>query len=205
MIRQVYTIFFLLLSFSAKSQLNKGTWLVGGSGGFSSGKETFVNNSTNTSISNTNSTNTNIGISTNIGYFIIDKLAVGLSPYYGLAKSSTYLQDGTPEATSNTVHYEIGPFVKYYFLDSEKPFNFFVETSYQLGIIRDGYFLGNPAQGSVNNFSISCGPVIYFNSSVGLEFAVGYDRYKESVFSIGPNYITTSLQISIGFQIHLTK
>ncbi len=48
------------------------------------------------------------------------------------------------------------------------------------------------------------GPVIFFNTSVGLEFLLGYsssiedikDRYKNSI---------QGFQIGIGFQIHLEK
>jgi hypothetical protein len=63
-----------------------------------------------------------------------------------------------------------------------------------------------PTKGSINTFSASAGPVIYFNSSVGMEFLLGYYSRKEVIQQNGDiiNH-QKGFQIGIGFQIHLEK
>ncbi len=77
------TIFFItIINFPAKCQLNKKTWLAGGTGSFYSNNNTYVYPTANGS-----GKEINIDISANIGYFIIDKLAVGLAPTYFFYKA----------------------------------------------------------------------------------------------------------------------
>ena len=73
--------FILSLSFftiNSFAQLEKGTKLVGGSGSFYSYTENYSNNQ---SYSQT-AKYTNIDLNVTMGYFIIDKLVVGIKPSY---------------------------------------------------------------------------------------------------------------------------
>ena len=183
---------FLLISFSvAKSQIDKAIWLVGGSGSFSSTKNTF--NSPNYSQT---SDVVGIKISPNIGYFIFEKLAIGLRPSFSKDKAQVTTAAG---GYTNVNRFEIGPFVRYYFLNKEKPYNILTDISYQTGL-----YAFRSDKGTNNTFSASVGPVIYFNSSVGLEFLLGYYRRNEKVKEVFET-IQEGFQIGIGFQIHLEK
>ena len=75
------------------------------------------------------------------------------------------------------------------------------EINYQYGL-----YSFKPTKGNSNTFNALVGPVIYLNTSVGLEFLVGYYSTTETIKQIGE--ITTKqngFQFSIGFQIHLEK
>ncbi len=189
----ILSFFASTLLFYANAQLTKGNWLVGGSGSFLSSKNSY-------SSSNFNSTSDRIDImvSPNIGFFFIDKLGVGLRPSFSKYKEEV---NGPGGLTSNVSRFEFGPFLKYYFLKIDKSFNLLADLSYQYGL-----FSSKPTTGNINKFSASAGPVIFFNSSVGLEFLVGYYQRKEVIKQNGD--ITTNqkgIQVNIGFQIHLEK
>ena len=182
--RLLLICFLLLPIFNAtNAQLTKGNWLVGGNGSFSSTKY----NSTVTASYN----QTYIQISPSIGYFIIDKLAVGLRPGYSYSKAET----GTNNYAQNV--FNIGPFVRYYFLEPDKRVNILTEASYQHTISK---VTDNPSVPS-NGFSFLAGPVIYFNPTVGLEFTIGYNTFRYG----GESTSSNTILLGLGLQIHLEK
>jgi len=196
-----HLIFIILffVAFVAKSQLNKKTWLVGGSGSFNSYKENYQSN-----IVETVYKVTDVTISPNIGYFIVDKFAVGLKSTLSWRKDKG-VSTNVVGNSSTTLRVDYGPFVRYYFLDKGKSVNILADLSYQFGNVK---FKGID-KGSRNNFSIMAGPAIYFNSSVGLEFLFGY-RYeseKETTTTHPNPYKDTKkgIQLGIALQIHLEK
>jgi len=157
---------------TANSQITKGDWLLGGSISFSSLK---------TSSTATGQYNqTNFQISPLIGYFVKDKFAVGVNPSYSFGSINYY-------NIRNSI-IEIGPFSRYYFLHTDNIFNLFAEGSYSYGIIIGK---GPGATQKSNTFSIAGGPVLYFNTSIGLEFIFAYS--------------TTKVRIGIGLKFHLER
>lgn len=94
----------------------------------------------------------------------------------------------------------MGPFIRYYFLKPENRANILVESSYQYQFRKD-ISPGSDSKLSANIFMISAGPVIYFNSSVGVEFTIGYSSQKYSGITGSNN----TIQTSIGLQVHLQK
>lgn len=76
------------------------------------------------------------------------------------------------------ITFGFGPFLRYYFLGVNKQFNVHTDGSYQYNIEQSGGFSSSNStpdpvpitQYSKNTFSIAAGPVIYFNTSVGLAF-----------------------------------
>jgi hypothetical protein len=182
---------FTLSLISAQAQLTKKNWLVGGTGSFTSTKNSYSN-------SNYYQTSdvTDIRISPNIGYFIIDKFAVGLRPSFSKNKAQVTTTGG---GYTNVNRFEIGPFVRYYFLNNENRYNMLAEACYQYGIYRF-----NPDKGDINTLSVMAGPVIYFNTVVGLEFLLGYYKRNEKV---NGSFETEQkgFQMAVGFQIHLEK
>ena len=188
------TIFIILfLSIDATSQIDKKTWLVGGTSSFLSYKNTY----TSPTFSYT-SDRVEIKISPNIGYFPVNKLGIGLRPSYSKYKD---VVNGNGGVNSNDNRFELGPFIRYYFLSAEKRYNILTDMCYQYGI-----YWFKPVKGNINTFSASAGTVVFFNSSVGLEFLLGYYSRNEVIpLSTGGENVENykGFQIGIGFQIHL--
>ncbi|MFZ5978712.1 MAG: hypothetical protein ACOYU6_13775 [Bacteroidota bacterium] len=191
---KLFFSFLLLLccTLTAHAQLEQGTWLVGGSGSYYN--YTALNSGPNYS---TDSKYTNISLTPYIGIFILDKFAVGVLPTFSSVKGKVTSTGGM---STNVQRYRIGPFARYYILNAANPFNIVTAISYQYGVF------GGIATGNLTTFSALAGPVIYFNSVVGLEMLLGYNYSKEMQTDVGGiNAITKGFQISVGFQIHLKK
>jgi hypothetical protein len=140
---------------TAKGQLTKGNWLVGGSGNFAIQKRKVLDGNTK---------NTRLQLSPNIGYFFVEKLVAGVKPVWELGASSL------PGSSNSSYNLSLGPFLRYYLLPADRPLNVLTETSY-----RYGWGSGNNRQ---NMYSISTGPVMYFNTSVGLELTANYEVFN---------------------------
>ena len=194
--KTLYLIFFLLTTNSIWGQLTKGHWLVGGSAYFNSYKNEIFSNSYNE-----NGKYTQINLSPNVGYFFADRFALGLKTTFTSLKGEFTVAGGNGRGGSDTQRYFFGAFGRYYFLEEAKQANLLVEASYQAGIVRGT----NDTKGNLNNFSISAGPVIYFNPSVGVEFLLGYVTNSEKFTSQVLNENKKGFQLSIGLQIHLIK
>jgi opacity protein-like surface antigen len=180
------TFLIFILSFFSQlhSQINKGAWLFGGTGTFSS-------------IKSSNDLGSNSEISTqingNAGYFLIDKLVAGLRPEILWDKFKT-------NSNSNDVSTQlsIGPFVRYYFLPSDQRVNFFAGAGYAYGTSK----VSNQNSLHSNSLSLSGGPVIFLNTSVGLELFIGYTSTKVNDDS---NTKKNVVQAGIGLQFYLEK
>lgn len=175
---------------NAKSQITQGNWMVGGSIGFSS-------TAYNSDAGGQNS-GFNLNIAPDIGYFITDKFVSGIRVGFNKQGSkSTSSVIGTSVYNSYT-DANFGAFLRYYFLDTEKQFNLLVDGAYQYGFVAS-----SPSNQSNNKhtFSINAGPVVYFNSSVGLEFLIGYTSQEYVGFKGNNN----TVQVSLGLHFHLEK
>lgn len=176
-------LFCVAVSKDIKSQITKGNWMVGG----------LINYSrTNYNSENYGPTHIfyNVQIKPNVGYFITDKLASGLK--IGFSKTGDNV-GGTSGYLTYT-DFNIGPFIRYYFLKKDNLINVLTEGSYQYGFEH-----GNSGGPNKNSIALSAGPVVYFNSSVGLEFLITYSTYKFSSISGSNNTIL----FGFGLQIHL--
>ena len=177
------TLLLIITSFiinSAKSQITKGNWLVGGAGHLSSQIET---------INEIKAKGFSYSISPNVGYFFVDKFAGGIKA------SVSYTKLTFNGGLSKSTQVGLGPFIRYYFLHAENRINILAESSYQ-------YLHGKGNSGQSDNsntFTFTAGPVIYFNSSVGLELTGNYELYNNK-FSITN---AKTFYVNIGFQIHL--
>lgn len=184
---------FVLLAISSSSfaQLTKGNWLVGGTGKFYSYTSTY-----STPTISYESKYLDVNLAPGVGYFVVDKFAIGLKPSFNWTKSKTYPPGG---GSTDIKRFTLGPFARYYILNSESQFNIVTEGTYQYGIYRAG-----ADKGSINNFSIMAGPVVYFNTTVGLEFLIGYTSSIEEIKNRYKNTLK-GYQIGVGLQIHLEK
>lgn len=184
--KKILLLFTCFIYTSSFAQLEKGNWLVGGSGSFSSAKYNY---------GTSNSKLTNLNLSPSIGYFFVDKLAGGVKPVY------TYLINTDNSGFSNNSEINelgVGAFLSYYLLKKTEPFNFFTQVGY-------GYKWRKASntnkEDSQDSYEITGGPVYFINQSIGINLFLGYSinnlrnvEYKEKRFFTG-----------IGFQIHLTK
>jgi len=183
------------VSIAAQSQLTKHTWLVGGSGNF----YTYHEDYTAPSVGFTGKYST-IDLSPSVGYFLADKFTVGIRSLL-----SIYKGESSGGAKPNDLKFAAGPFLRYYFLDIDKPFNLLTDISYQVGI--NEAKTGDKPKGKFNTFSAMAGTEIFFNSSVGLEILLGYKNQITS-FDNSPSAYTSNksgFYTSIGFHFHLIK
>jgi hypothetical protein len=189
------TLFALILKTSS-AQLTKGNWLVGGSGFYS-----FMNY--NTTEGNPGQRRTLISLSPDIGYFLADKFAAGLKLRYTKERYKTL--STSANGISKYTTYSAGPFIRYYILPAEKQFNLLLAGSYQYGHERGGGGSSNVdfdlTRFQTHDFSLAACPVIYFNSSVGLEFLAEYTRFKYAKFS----GLNSTFQVGFGLQVHLDR
>jgi hypothetical protein len=169
---RIFLIAVLFIAFASNAQITKGNWMMGGSASFGSGYSTI--NGIDSTVS------TGFSIFPDVGYFVIDKLAVG---------ANTNLQ-----FLPSNIFYGFGPFIRYYFLEKEKPINVFSEVNY-------GIQGSNHSNDKIHNFNIKAGGVYFLNSSVGLEVALKYA--KQMTTSI--DYQTRGVSLNVGFQIHLER
>lgn len=182
----IYVSFLL----SSNAQLTKNNWLVGGSGSFS-----YTDNNIAAYLKYKSLT---LSITPKIGYFFIDKFVAGVETTVSIYKT-TY-PPNTTSYGSKIATYSFGPFARYYLLNAEKTYNIFIEGAYQHQIQKHKT-LSQVTKQSANSYIINAGPVVYFNSSVGIEFTVGFSSLKLE----GLKGSNNSLLVGIGFQIHLEK
>ncbi|MEN9702548.1 MAG: hypothetical protein RIR55_1890, partial [Bacteroidota bacterium] len=65
---------------SVSGQTQKGNWLIGGSGSFTSNNHKMSSFPSNEGSTSTNSKTSSLLLNGNIGYFVKDRFAIGISP-----------------------------------------------------------------------------------------------------------------------------
>jgi hypothetical protein len=179
---KIFTLIFCtLLAINLKAQITKKSWLVGGNVGFSS---------STTEVGQTSSTQGNVRLTGNLGYFVIDKLAIGLQPDMILS----FFKDVDGDRNMGS-YYSLGPFLRYYLLPVEKLTNIFIQSSYSAGIIK----IADLETASDHQFSFSAGPEIFLTPSAGLQLSIGYVIRNSNDRGYSRVKI---LQIEAGFQFH---
>tara|TARA_R110002051_G_scaffold234056_5_gene295627 strand:+ start:18200 stop:18799 length:600 start_codon:yes stop_codon:yes gene_type:complete len=180
-------IYILFFAITANSQITKGNWMVGGNASFSN-KQIYQNQFKEISKSKF----TELDINANAGYFFIEKLQAGIRLGYSDYKLK--------EFTGSDRHFlNYGVYSRYYFLKPEKLVNIFLDGEYYLG---SSSFSSGELKDNIHGYVISAGPTIFFNSSVAMELGLNYSSTKFK----GVNDSTeNNLQVSLGFQIFLTK
>lgn len=178
----LFLVLFIFIT-STYCQITKGNWMIGGSASFLTNKSIARNSNSASGF-----TQSSLNINPGVGYFFIDKFAGG----FRLLIIYDKVVAGT--SSNSPTYYGIGPFARYYFLSKEKQVNIFSEVAYSYSTQAPHVQNQNS-----NSYSIKVGSVAYFNSSVGLEFSIGYTNSKSY------SSISKTFQIGLGFQIHLEK
>lgn len=192
----------LLFASNTYGQLDKKTWMVGGSGSYRqyNFENDYILQGTSETI-NYKAKSKNIYANIKIGYFVYDRFVIGLSPSINYFNSKVEISDSGVFSSS----YSIGPFVRYYFLDKEKILNIFSEASYVTGKINP--FNGEEIdKGKSNRININIGTEVFFNDSAGIEFLLGYQSLNNKFNNNNQgNVKENGLIFMIGFQLHLEK
>ncbi|WP_207493280.1 outer membrane beta-barrel protein [Aridibaculum aurantiacum] len=181
--RSLLVSLLLIFFFQSNAQINKGQFLVGGSGTFSSGKYTFAETKFRT-----------LEIDGNAGFFILNKLAAGLHTGYNRYTELYTTQTNNFRQFQRSI--DIGPFVRYYFLNASKKFNLLADASYYRSWSKSGNQGGSSKHQSFG-YSFGAGPVFFLNPHVSLESTVNYEYSDELI-------LPKTLRVKLGFQVHLS-
>lgn len=190
--KTIKTLFFatLLFTMTTNAQITKGNWMVGGDASFSSSSYKTKNQN---GLDVTSTTN-DIIINPNIGYFFMDKLVAGTSLGINSHKFSSSSTGGTVK------DYSFGPFVRYYFMKPDKRVNILAQVSYFYGINNN-----TAGESKSTGYNFKTGPVVFLNSSVGIEFLLEYNSLKYPGFGYNAFETKNTFQVGLGLQIHLKK
>lgn len=182
----------LIIAQQSSAQFNKGRILAGGTVRFDSDKSKDKTGSTTVDDYKA----TSVTLAPNVGYFIIDKLAVGGR----LSLSSTTLKDaGNSGVKSSSSGFTISPFVRYY-LD---PGIFFQG---QVGFGTSKNKITSPPVTTETTYATSvwevgAGYAYFLNDNVAVEPFVGYSSRTNKD---GNNKdIYNSLFLNVGLQVYL--
>lgn len=172
-----FLVFNVLMASStfSYSQLQKGSFLIGGTATYTDYSKFF------------NYTRTEVEVAPNIGYFLFDKFALGLRSGFTIINSEYHSQDQTT--------YLLSPYLRYYILSPDRPFNIMVQTHYQNQFSKSY---------NSNEFGVSGGLIVFLSDNIALEFLLGYTKqksYNENINSLNIN----SFKSGISFQIHLNR
>ena len=180
--RTLFVLSLLLSSLLSFSQISKKQWLVGGDGTFS-----IINPSYNYSKYRS------MEFSAGGGYFLINKLAVGIRAGYKHNMESGENTNIYYKQTSTQIN--VRPFVRYYFLPINRKLNLLTDVSYYHGWVRDENLYGY-SKGKTFGYSFASGPAFFITPNSALELTLNYDYDKSW-------YYTKSWRMKVGFQIHL--
>jgi hypothetical protein len=176
---------FLLVSSNAiLAQVDQGQWLAGGSAGFDHGSQG-------------DDKQTTISIAPDLGYFVINQLAVGLRPEFAYYKTKSKV--GTTTSTSSWTMFSLAPFVRYYFMKSGDKINVFGDASYGFGSskVKGGESV------SGNYYQVKAGPAIFLTPNTALEFALYYRSLGGDANENAAGDRDSHFGLNVGFQIHL--
>jgi hypothetical protein len=138
--------------------------------------------------------------SLNSGYFLIDKLAGGIRTNYEFGKSKYPQPDGSTNVLRQTT-LGLGPFIRYYFLRVENRVNLFSDAGFLYSVNTNNTISTGRQTSNSWSSSFGVGTVVFLNTSVGIEFLLAYDHYKE----IDVDSRDNQLQFKIGLQFHLER
>ncbi len=168
--------------YPAGAQIKKGQFLVGGDATYRSEK---IGHSSGDKLKQ-------FGFNVNAGYFVINKLALGLRT--GLATSSFKIESQNVYNRSTSL--TLAPFARYYFLPVNAKWNVFADAAYINGTRTSKHNqLLDKQRFSFSGYDVKAGPVYFINKNVAVELSVGIqdrNNTQDPVFAS-----------AIGLQVHL--
>ena len=199
-------IFVIGIAQSVFSQVEKGSFLVGGSMGFSSSK---TKGTYSTNPQSYDFKTLSFSSSPNASYFIVKGLALGVTPSYSYSKQS---QTSTPDTKSHSL--SIGPLARYYF--TFERWAVFAHANYNLSWqttwvnyydIDFQTFQNIKLKNKFTSLKAGVGVTYFPNSNVGIEGLIFYQQnnldYDKAYYISSSN--TPSINFNIGLQFYLSK
>ena len=192
--KKIITVFaFALICSGAFAQFNQGRMLVGGNVGFSATTNKVDFNNTTT----TQSKSTTFSLTPQVGYFIIDKLAVGA----GLNLTSvTDKADGSSDKDTQT-SFSLVPMVRYY-LDP----GVFFQGQVGFGSASHKNVDGSTTttvKAGLFSWGVGVGYAYFLNDHVAIEPMLMYGMDTQKNKDNDAKYIASTLSVNVGFQIYL--
>ncbi|AKH93944.1 OmpW family outer membrane protein [Elizabethkingia anophelis] len=182
---------FALLGFAASAQTEKGSWVVGGSTSIG-----FNNVSTKVKSDNTTFDGPKVNtftIAPSAGYFVIDKLSVGLDFAY---TNATTKYDGA-KTTSNT--FAILPTATYYFTDNTviKPY-LGAGIGYASNTEKEEY-RGKSNEYTVDGFAwkVKGGFAYFFTPSIAADLGLSYSQFSNKDNGVRTNVNTFGVGVGL--------
>ena len=178
------------LSFSAFSQTEKGSFLIGGSG--------------NASIPNFKNYQYNLNVSPTAGYFVCNNFALGISPSGSYRHS---FNTGIFREWSSNMG--IGPLVRYYIGKSKLRFFANGGINYSHASYVTKYFDGRPDDNFTQHYNtfnehVGIGIVYFINNFIGLEASLQYQHTHLKYYIPTSGIISGSgIWFNLGFQIYI--
>jgi hypothetical protein len=173
--KKIINLFTAVLLISAtNAQTSKGTWLAGGSLGF-------------TSQSSSGNTASSLTLAPSAGYFVSENTAMGLT---------VALNSSSGGGTTTTI-FAVGPFVRYYFAEIGKKAKLMAQADFATGSGKQTTSGGSSSSATTTGWGISAGPAFFLNKNVALEAVLRYNSLSAQGSSVN------SFGVNVGFQIHL--
>lgn len=161
--------------------------MVGGSGNFS-----YSETSQRSEFGQNSQTGYIAVLRPNVGYFLVDKIAIG---------AMINLTFSNPEGREDSSFgYSLGPFIRYYLLETDKMVNILTQASFSYGESHNR--VGSSSWG--NEYGLRAGPVIFLTQDVAMELTLEYN-YSKTRFAVNSSASSSILQLGLGFQIHLER
>lgn len=189
----------LALFAAVNAQTEKGSWVIGGSTTVG-----FNNVSTKHSAGNSSSTEPSVSTFTltpSVGYFVQDKLAVGLD----LGFVSMSQKDGDDKYTVNTL--SAMPTATYYFKSATNLVPYLgAGVGYASTKMTEKYN-GNSESETVDGLAWKAkgGLVYLINQNIGVDVGASYNQFSNKETVMGTDYKTTvgTFGINLGFSVFL--
>ena len=180
--KKIAILIIISISFSTFSQTEKGTFFIGASNSLFDFKKKI----SEPLFFNQVDYEDKFKISPTLGFFIYDKLLVGIDFSYEQFTGNIF---GSEENANTT---EIGPFIKYYFLETKlKPFS---TLSYLVKKWSPNF---GSNEESLQTLNINIGCAYFFSKNISLEFSIAYEREYITNFSRKIEFISSSIGFGI--------
>ncbi len=170
----------LLMSASTYAQTEKGGWLVGASSSlnFSSGKAD----------KDQDESETNLNLNPQVGYFVIDNLAVGLSIDLEMHKDA---------AKNKETVTAFGPFARYYF-----PMKIFAQAQAAFGSAKFDPDGGDSSTDKFSAITIGAGYAWMLNDNISIEPSLSYSATSYKPDGADESAKGSSFGINVGFALY---
>jgi len=187
----------LVFTLAGYSQFRKGSVLVGGNGSFNLG---FMGDKTkNGSTTHKNYSETTFTINPQVGYFVVDNLAVGA----GLTLSSYATKDTDTSVKTTSTDFLFSPFARYYY------HKFYGQLEFDAGSNKYTYRTAtnneSTSKSTVTGWSLAAGYALLLNDHVAIEPQIGYSVTSTKPSGSDTKDIYGGLFIRAGIYVYLYK